>query len=540
MPVLIPALDAIQEMVPMILTRALSFPLAAVVYLFIMSWPTAAQDAGKTDPPPAKSRLGMNLSGPADWSTEHPFVDVFRLSRQWISQRKGESWGKGPELTRDEHGWVKKLEPDCWAETPMLTAGHAPSGEYVCLYDGDGEVDIKGVKKVVSKEPGRLVVDVDGMKGGLFLSIRKTNPDNYIRNVRLIMPGQEKTCKDQPFNPAFLEKWKGFNTFRFMDWMHTNGSKVSKWSDRPTSQSNTWTDKGIPVEVMVELCNKLKVTPWFCMPHLADDEFVRSFAKVVKDKLDPSLKVYVEYSNEVWNSMFAQTKYAGDKGLELKFGEKHWEAGWRYSAYRSVQMFKIWEEVFGGKERLVRVMASQMNPYVSEQKLSFQEASKQCDALGIAPYIQGGLPAKGDEKRLGMDTIAGWTVDQLMDWFERDSLPKTLKGIQDQKKVADKYGLKLIAYEAGQHMVRVGGGENNQAATTLMHAANQHPRMGEVYTKYLDGWKEAGGDLMAIFASTGRWSKWGSWGISQYMEETEKDQPKLRAVMEWNRKNVRE
>ncbi len=40
--------------------------------------------------PPGQSRLGINPSGIVDWNTEHPFVDVFRLSRVWISQRQGE------------------------------------------------------------------------------------------------------------------------------------------------------------------------------------------------------------------------------------------------------------------------------------------------------------------------------------------------------------------------------------------------------------------------------------------------------------------
>ena len=79
----------------------------------------------------AHNRLGMNLSGIVDWNTEHPFADVFRLSRWWISQKTGEPWGKGPELDLDEHGWVKRLAPNCFAETPILTGGHAPAGEYV-------------------------------------------------------------------------------------------------------------------------------------------------------------------------------------------------------------------------------------------------------------------------------------------------------------------------------------------------------------------------------------------------------------------------
>ena len=90
-----------------------------------------------------RPRLGMNLSGIADWNTELPFFDVFRMSRPWVSQRKGAGWGQGPKLDLDEHGWVKRLEPDCWAETLMCTieGGHYPSGEYIVLYDGEGEID---------------------------------------------------------------------------------------------------------------------------------------------------------------------------------------------------------------------------------------------------------------------------------------------------------------------------------------------------------------------------------------------------------------
>ncbi len=90
-----------------------------------------------------------------------------------------------------------------------------------------------------------------------------------------------------------------------------------------------------------------------------------------------------------------------------------------------------------------------------------------------------------------------------------------------------------------QHLVGVAGGENNEKLTALLMAANRHPRMGALYTKYLDAWKAAGGDLLCLYASTGTWSKWGSWGLSEYYDETEADQPKLRAVLEWNRANQR-
>ncbi|MEJ5238934.1 MAG: hypothetical protein WHT82_11275, partial [Limisphaera sp.] len=44
---------------------------------------------------PARSRLGINLSGIADWNTEHPFADAFKTARPWISQRTGAPWGQG-------------------------------------------------------------------------------------------------------------------------------------------------------------------------------------------------------------------------------------------------------------------------------------------------------------------------------------------------------------------------------------------------------------------------------------------------------------
>jgi hypothetical protein len=58
--------------------------------------------------------LGMNLNGPADWNSELPFVDVFRLSRSWTQKQAL----VGPRLALDEHGWVTRLEPSC-CRTPL-------------------------------------------------------------------------------------------------------------------------------------------------------------------------------------------------------------------------------------------------------------------------------------------------------------------------------------------------------------------------------------------------------------------------------------
>ena len=86
-----------------------------------------------------KPRFGINLSGPpADWNTEQAFVNVFRLLRPWISQAEAAEWGSGPPLDLDEHGWLRRFEPGCTAETMLckVDGGHHPSGRYTVLCDG--------------------------------------------------------------------------------------------------------------------------------------------------------------------------------------------------------------------------------------------------------------------------------------------------------------------------------------------------------------------------------------------------------------------
>jgi hypothetical protein len=171
------------------------------------------------------------------------------------------------------------------------------------------------------------------------------------------------------------------------------------------------------------------------------------------------------------------------------------------------------------------------NAYVSEQILKFEDAYKSADALAIAPYVSFNIPAQGEG--LTAPVVANWTAEQVLDYLEKKALPESLRWIADNKKVVDQYGLNLIAYEAGQHAVGVMGGENNEVLTRLLHQANRHPRMGAIYTKYLDGWKQNGGGLICLFASTGGWSKWGSWGLLQNYDDKAADYPKFAATMNW-------
>ncbi|MBC8140496.1 MAG: hypothetical protein H7Y38_03550, partial [Armatimonadetes bacterium] len=523
---------------------------AALPYSVLLLSPLACAESvaesqeKATAPPPSvkplpdktkvRATLGINLNGTADWNSELPFVDVFRQSRPWISQREGESWGKGPALSVDKNGYVTKLEPGCFAESPLCTieGDHYPSGEYVVLYDGVGKFAANNAT-VVSETPGRMVLNVDAKRGGFFLQLRETDPANYVKNIRVLMPGFEKTYKTAPFHPLFLARWRGVACLRFMDWMHTNGSAQGKWSERPTLASMTFSEKGVALETMCSLSNTLGADAWVCIPHKADDEYVREFARLMKAKLSPNLRVYVEYSNEVWNGQFEQSRYAGEKGLAAKIGEKPWDAGWHYTARRSVEIFKIWEKEWGGLNRLVRVLPTQAgNAYVAEQIVAFEDAYKNADALAIAPYF-GCAPGNAPDSKPNAATVEKWSVNDALDYLEKTALPESLKFVADNKAVADKFKLKLICYEGGQHMVGIQGAENNDAITKLFHDANRHPRMGKIYTAFLTEYTKMGGDVFCAFASTGGWSKWGAWGATQWYNETAKSSPKLSALVEW-------
>ena len=114
---------------------------------------------------------------------------------------------------------------------------------------------------------------------------------------------------------------------------------------------------------MIDLANARGANPWFCMPHLADDDYVRQFARLVKERLRPDLKAYVEYSNEVWNWIYPATHFADAEGKRLKLGDP---AFGRYYSQRSVEVFRIWEEELG-RDRLVRVLASQFVNAVADR-----------------------------------------------------------------------------------------------------------------------------------------------------------------------------
>jgi hypothetical protein len=166
-------------------------------------------------------------------------------------------------------------------------------------------------------------------------------------------------------------------------------------------------------------------------------------------------------------------------------------------------------------------------PWLSEQIVSWKDAYKHADALAVAPYFGYEF---GDPKTA--DATARMSPDQLLDALEKEVNGPNREVIRKQAGVARKFGLKLIAYEGGQHLVGYLGAENNEALAKLFQAANRHPRMYDLYRRHLRNWSEAGGDLYVLFNYVTTPSKWGSWGLLEYQDQPTGDAPKYRAFVD--------
>ena len=59
-------------------------------------------------------------------------------------------------------------------------------------------------------------------------------------------------------------------------------------------------------EYAILLANEVHANAWINVPYHATDDYVTQLAQLIKSTLDPSLNVYVEFSNEVWNTAFEQ------------------------------------------------------------------------------------------------------------------------------------------------------------------------------------------------------------------------------------------
>jgi hypothetical protein len=329
------------------------------------------------------------------------------------------------------------------------------------------------------------------------------------------------------WNEAFLEEISIYSLLRFMDWNKTNNSFVTEWDERRSAcdENNNMVGSqgredgpGVAYEWMVDLCNRTGIDMWINIPHAASDDFVANLASFLHERLDSSLRLYVEYSNETWNASWGfidQHNHTVAEGTAAGLGTGS-VAGRRYTVYRSLQIFEIFESLFADvRERLVRVIPGQSaNAWAAALQMDcLDNIPEGCNPTGgyadlyaIAPYIGDGLDGSSADIFDLREQIQTNGVDRVA------AIAEALAG-----------RLPLGTYEGGQHIL-----DN-------CDLINEDPLIYDVYLEYL----ERITPYLDLFTHYAHVSPGGSklrrncWGAKQYTGQPAEDAPKYRALMNW-------
>lgn len=528
----------------------------------------SARDAG------SPRWLGMNMTELRDYQPQRPFIDVMKNARVWIGHRHGQ-WGGFEEHDLIElgalsaQGWPLFVPEGATALASLMLVdlpedAGGIDGNYRVTWSGTADVKITGrVGGTRRIGPSELWFSTTPGPGLVELQVSNIDPDSPIRDITVVHQRHIAAYESGDiFNPDWLARVEGLAVFRFMEWMNTNYTTLSAWQDRPLPNAYTYTPHGVPLEIMIRLSNETGTEPWFNIPHLADDDFIARMARLIRDQLDPGLRAWIEFSNETWNWSFPQANHARLQA-EARWGDGNLWQEW--NAMRAAQMVQIFDREFVGQEdRLVRVIATQTGWHGLENQLlapSWQAESPEnpppptlFDAYAITGYFSGLLgndekvamtrtwlreatalaQSEGEAQGLTGPALAAFIqtrthnilrprmISELRDGSISGDRRNTVASFLDtdlpyHRAVAERWGLELVAYEGGTHLVGVGPHMDDAALNAVFIDVNYSQGMAELYDMLLRGWVAGGGGLFAHFTDIRAPGRWGSFGALRHL-----------------------
>jgi hypothetical protein len=530
----------------------------------------------------AASPLGINLSTVTYYSSEQPFLNIFKTAFTnenfaiapnvgWLTQSTStHTWDTGEEqyVPVDSNGWPTSLKasgesgPQSFNAIGVLLLRGLPtypSGTYVVLYQGQGTInfsfDAARVGSPSTSSPcsafptgtTRIILKVaTPSSAGIWLQITATDPNhvgNYLRNIQVVYAPTSTTSVCDPneqalengsiFNPTFISKIAPFRTLRFMDWMWTNRSPNYAWTSRPLPSNAFWSGPyGVPMEIMVDLANQIGADAWFNMPTYANNTFVTNFATYVHQNLRASQQVYLEYTNEAWlGGTF------GVSGIMQTLGAAVWPSkpvnftlGENYYGMQSALNCQAWKMVWGSDSgRVVCVMGNQTgNSGVVNVALN-------CTYWANGPCSTNyGISAVGETGYFGpqKNVPSSWLslpdggMSNLCAAFTTGGLDPNAPNGYIAYQLAGLAADHNYVSQFGLAMVGYEGGPNLQSTDTAYDSlyTNFHnsPCMQTVYTAFLNQWKSTGYlQLMNQYNdATQPVVKYGLWGALDDIWET--------------------
>lgn len=481
----------------------------------------------------AQNRLGVNLPPVFSWTNTPMYADLMHQARRFGT----------PETPWDERAL---LGEDGWPVGDfgiMLTSSQGSlstnGGIYTVRFKGQARVRLvssRGTLGTPAYDPASgitlIPLELPNHAEQLVLSFTQTR--SSIKDLRVLRPGYD-AANPPLFTREFLDHIAPFKVVRLMDWLRTNNHPVSHWSMRSTDATTHYaSDKGVPWEHAIELARVAGKDLWINIPGQADDDYVRNLATLLRERLPAETKLYVEYSNEVWNSMFSQTRenlaaavreIETDPASQLNYDGKNNKDLWRFRRIpqRGKEISDIFRAVFGDAAMMTRVRpiyaVQIVNTYATGLALDYMAKvhgppSRYFYAIAGAPYYNMG-PVQRDEN-LSTDQVLAAMSDSI------DAMTK-ISHMEKNLALARWYQLPFVAYEGGADTFGPG-------SLTAKKAAALDPRMEGLCRRHLDNWYANGGGLFMWFmAGAGKWdTPYGTWELTPDLAIT--DTPKIRCL----------
>src|SRR5947209_5418768 len=266
---------------------------------------------------PSANLMGVNLSGVEDWSYDRLFADAMKDARR--PSNLGDYQGSPPV---DANGW-----PMSDASIVVWQGISNMNGTYRLSFTGQATVSTSWGATTISNlgydaatnttTASITYYPTDGT--GLLLNFANTRrtpsgPTNTgVTNIKLMRPVSPGSATTYDPSVTFTQPIKDlvskFSVVRMMDDTGSNGTDVNgNWNlRRPAgyaSQAAIGIAHGMAWEYAIQFWNETNTDAWVNIPYAADATFVTQLATLLKNNLAPGHKIYVEWSNEVWNSAY--------------------------------------------------------------------------------------------------------------------------------------------------------------------------------------------------------------------------------------------
>lgn len=521
-------------------------------------------------------KIGVGLSGIGGFTME--FVDASKTMRSFNSS----SLDANGYPQSDFAAIVFDMRPCCpWVgsvDDPYNFVPGLMSGTYKLSFKGKANVTSSGdpvelLNKVYDENINLTTLDMVVQRDKWLVNLTFSNTqltassavNTGITDIQLLRPGYHNRPKDV-FRQELLNALSHFPVIRFMDFVKTNNTNpdfpgLTEWNTRNLPSNALFKDVA-PWEYVIKLANLTGKDVWINIPVAASDDYITKLAKIFKDSLtNPDCKIYIEYSNEVWNKGFKQYTYNRNAAVyEVKNGlpgggasKLNAEAGqcdrndtslWCGRRYvkRLKEIGDIFVETFSPGSRTAfstkirPVFAWQIGgwvPYYSCILKWFEfvygEGSAKNNFYGLAgaAYVNAKgaatnatVPAILSKMTSNSDAGRGNKRTTPDDWLSGS-------GKKGLKQIADFFGIKLLQYETGPDN---GGGDPVNIANRI--AANRDPEMKTLLIHDLkDNWfadPDIAGDLAMYFVLCSSFTRYGSWGATEEIENMHT--PKLQAL----------